>query len=181
MHAVWPRTPATRLRLSSAEGAATAPPHLVSVLGDCAGLTGAPSLDVVHVTLPGGDDLVRLASRTGARLGPVALGGRAVRGGATDPDGLADLGIVCVGAAMTASEVRAAVRLAQQLACRRVLFVLPAARASADTAKALSQTSRLLAPFAGVDSGSFGPWSRQPDFVTLNFEASPEDGVAMAA
>lgn len=181
MHAVWPRTPATRLQLSPADASADVSPHLVSVLGACAGLTGAPSLDVVHVTLPGGDDLVRLASRTGARLGPVASGAPALRGAATGSADLADLGIVCVGAAMTASEVRAAVRLAQQLACRRVLFVLPAARASADTAKALSQTSRLLAPFVDVDTGSFGPWSRQPDFVTLNFEASPEDGVAMAA
>lgn len=182
MHAVWPRTPATRLRLPAADLPGHQP-HLAAVLGACAGLAGEPSIDVVYVTLPGGDDLFRLASRTGARLGPAAcVDALRVRSATTaSPEDAADLGVVSLGAGLRPAELRAAVRLAHQLACRRVLFVLPAGRASADTARALGEVSRVLSPFARVDSGTFGPWSRQPDFVALQFDPSPEDGVAMAA
>ncbi|MEW6321003.1 MAG: hypothetical protein AB1635_07930 [Acidobacteriota bacterium] len=185
LHAVWPRTPGTRLRLSPSRPTEGRGQHVVEVLGACAGLAGEDApLDVVYVQLPGGDDLFRLASRTGARLGPTgAVEGVRVRehGASPQEPQFADLGVVSVGAHVSPSEARAAARLACELACRRVLFVLPASSASAEAARAISDACRAQAPFAGVESGRFTAFGRQPDFVSVAFdEPTPEFAAAVA-
>lgn len=184
LHAVWPRTPATRLHVSSARPTEGRAPHVVEVLGACAGLASPEggALDVVYVHLPGGDDLFRLASRTGGRLGPTGcVPGMRVRaqGGQTDGDRFADLGVVTVSAELTAAEAKAAARLAHQLACRRVLFVLPATTKAGDAARVLAEACKTQMPLASVAPGTFGPWSRQPDYLAVVFDAPPEYAMSM--
>lgn len=183
LHAVWPRTPGTRLRLRPVH--CHGPRHVVELLSACAGLApdaGEP-LDVLYVHLPGGDDLFRLASRTGGRLGPAGCvpGVRMRARGAAGPVDFADLGVVAMGPRLTAPEARTAARMARELACRRVLFVLPAGRHAGASATALASACRRIVPDAIVETGSFTPWGRQPDYVVVNFDAPPEDSRRLAA
>ncbi|MGE3276419.1 MAG: hypothetical protein AB7O67_15000 [Vicinamibacterales bacterium] len=180
LHAVWPRTPATRLRVpAAADGRA---PHVVELLGACAGLSASAALDVVYVHLPGGDDLFRLATRTGGRLGPTGCtpGVRMrAHGTPADENPAADLGVVTVGAELSAAEAKAAARLAGDLDCRRVMFVLPASSKAGNAAKAIAEACKTQMPLAIVEPGTFGPWSRQPDFLTVVFDAPPEYALSM--
>ncbi|MCA1585681.1 MAG: hypothetical protein LC791_13245 [Acidobacteria bacterium] len=184
LHAVWPRTPGTRLRLRPARPDAGTL-HVVEVLSLCAGLTRLPAtpLDVLYVHLPGGDDLFRLASRAGGRLGPTGCvpGARVQTDGAQSPVDFADLGVVTLGSRVSAAEARAAARLVRELACRYVLLVVPVGQHAEGSARALAEACRTLLPSAHVDLGSFGPWSRQPDFVSVSFEAPPECALELAA
>jgi len=161
-------------------------PHVVEVLGAFAGFGSDESgpLDVIYVHLPGGDDLFRLASRTGGRLGPTGcVPGIRVRSysGGTALDGFADLGVVTVAAELSPAEAKAAARLASELGCRRVMFVLPAARKATDGAKALNEACRSVMPLAHTETGTFGPWSRQPDYLTVVFDTPPEYALSMSA
>lgn len=154
------------------------------MLGACAGFSREESgpLDVIYVNLPGGDDLFRLASRTGGRLGPTGcVPGVRVRAhaGGTVQDGFADLGVVTVAAVLSQSEAKAAARLASELGCRRVMFVLPAATRASDGAKALADACKSVMPLAHTEPGTFGPWSRQPDYLTVVFDAPPEYALSM--
>jgi hypothetical protein len=155
------------------------------MLSRCAGLAPAPSapLEVLYVHLPGGDDLVRLADRTGGRLGPAGCvpDARLHGDGAPVANHPADLGVVTLGARLTASEARAAARLAREIGCRRVLFVLPAGRRAESASRVLADACRTLVPQSRVDMGFFGPWSRQPDFVSVSFDCPPERAQALAA
>ncbi len=178
--------------------------RIVDVLAGYAGLEAhddAEPREVCYLRMPGADDLFTVADRVGV----TATGERAARhpfqgGRRTDPHraesgrlrvalreygerlpdaGYIDLAIVALGAGEDGEAFAEAARQAYELATERALFVLSGARQRSEAAMAVTTSARRVCPQAVVEAGTFGPWTRTPDYVLVDFDGPDSTGVTL--
>ena len=167
--------------------------RIVRALAEYAGLEphgGQEPHEVCYLRMPGGDDLFRVADRAGVASRWGARGERmhdddqhlriAFRehGESLPESGFIDLTVVAVGASDDEGAYTEAAAQAFHTASERALFVLSGQGRRAEAAMAVTSAARRLCPRAVVETGTFGPWTRTPDYVLVDFDGPDSGGMA---
>ncbi len=168
--------------------------RIITALVDYAGVDpdgGQDPREVCYLRMPGGDDLFTVADRAGVAG---QWGSRAERTRAADRHlrvafrehgetlpqaGFVDLTIVAVGASDDETAFAEAAEHAFRTASDRALFVLSGQGRRAEAAMAVRSAARRLCPRATVETGTFGPWTRTPDYVLVDFDGPEKGGQAL--
>lgn len=167
--------------------------RIVRALAGYAGIEphgGQEPREVCYLRMPGGDDLFRVADRAGVASRWGSRGERmhdddqhlriAFRehGEQLPESGFVDLTVVAVGASDDERVYIEAATQAFRTASERALFVLSGQGRRAEAAMAVTSAARRLCPRAVVETGTFGPWTRTPDYVLVDFDGPDAGGMA---